>query len=296
MEQLDQTEMKQKKNSAHNVWRDDFISRQDPFVPPVLWNEDLYAEGKKYRIGYYVDDGWFTPIPAIQRAVLEAKSHLEAAGHTLVPFQPPSIPRIMRHFVRAVCVDGGAFLTKKLMNDLVDPSLYGQVVLLLVPLWLQRLLAYPAEYIFPRFANMMHSLALNTSELRETYAEIEEYRGDFVELMKERKLDALLCPPQVMTAPKHHIPARLFAACCYTAIFNLLDFGAGVVNVTKVTPEDNKKLMEEYPETDPWYRLAKDACKDCVGYPVNVQVAAPPYKEELVLRILRDIEIAVHPE
>ncbi|KIH64350.1 hypothetical protein ANCDUO_05339 [Ancylostoma duodenale] len=278
------------------VWRDDFISRQDPFVPPVLWNEDLYAEGKKYRIGYYVDDGWFTPIPAIQRAVLVAKSHLEAAGHTLVPFQPPSIPRTMRHFVRAVCVDGGTFLTKKLLNDIVDPSLYGQVVLLLVPLWLQRLLAYPAEYFFPRFANMMHSLALNTSELRETYAEIEDYRGDFVELMKEQKLDALLCPPQVMTAPKHHIPARLFAACCYTAIFNLLDFGAGVVNVTKVTPEDDWKLKEEYPETDPWYRLAKDACKDCVGYPVNVQVAAPPYKEEMVLRILRDIEIAVHPE
>ncbi|RCN38269.1 hypothetical protein ANCCAN_15830 [Ancylostoma caninum] len=71
---------------------------------------------------------------------------------------------------------------------------------------------------------------------------------------------------------------------------------SGVVNVTKVSPEDDRKLKEEYPETDPWYRLAKDACKDCVGYPVNVQVAAPPYKEELVLRILRDIEIAVHPE
>ncbi|VDM82668.1 unnamed protein product [Strongylus vulgaris] len=98
------------------VWRNDFISQQDPFVPPVLWNEDLYKKGRKYRIGYYIDDEWFTPIPAIQRAILEAKSHLETAGHVLVPFHLPSMSRIMRHFVRAVCVDGGAFLTRKLLS------------------------------------------------------------------------------------------------------------------------------------------------------------------------------------
>ncbi|KAK5983011.1 Fatty-acid amide hydrolase 1, partial [Trichostrongylus colubriformis] len=144
------------------VWRDDWMSIQDPYVPPVLWNEEQYKEGTTYRIGYYVDDGWFTPIPAIQRAVLEAKSHLEAAGHTLVPFHPPSIPRIMRHFVRAVCVDGGQFLTKKLFNDIIDPTLYAQVALFMIPLWLQRILSYPMKFIFPRLANMMQSMALNT--------------------------------------------------------------------------------------------------------------------------------------
>ncbi|ETN72703.1 hypothetical protein NECAME_18707 [Necator americanus] len=74
----------------------------------------MYREGAKYRVGYYVDDGWFTPAPAIQRAVLEAKTHLEAAGHIVVPFQPPDVPEMMRQFVRAVCVDGGSFVFNKL--------------------------------------------------------------------------------------------------------------------------------------------------------------------------------------
>ncbi|KAK6048811.1 hypothetical protein COOONC_13684 [Cooperia oncophora] len=44
--------------------------------------------------------------------------------------------------------------------------------------------------------------------------------------MMENHIDALLCPPQVLITPKHHIPAKLFSAVCYTALFNLLDFGA----------------------------------------------------------------------
>ncbi|VDO55748.1 unnamed protein product [Haemonchus placei] len=115
------------------MWRDDWASVQDPYIPPVLWNEEQYKGGSTYRIGYYVDDGWFTPVPAIQ----------------------------------------------------------------------------------------------------------------------------------VITAPKHNVPGKLFAACCYTAVFNLLDFAAGVVKVTETTAEDDQKLREEYPETDPWYRTAKEACKVC---------------------------------
>ncbi|VDM80065.1 unnamed protein product [Strongylus vulgaris] len=176
--------------------------------------------------------------------------------------------------------------------------------------------AYPLEYIAPRIANMIRAMTLKTSgkisqnekalenlgialkvelcflELRETYAEIERYRGVFVEQMMEDDLDALLCPPQVLITPKHDVPAKLFSAASYTAMFNLLDFGAGVVNVTKVNEEDEEKLRD-YPETDIWYRKAKEACKGALGFPVNVQVAAPPYREEIVLRLLRDIEIAV---
>lgn len=272
------------------VWSDYWTTEQDPYVPPVTWNEDMYREGQKYRVGYYVDDGWFTPAPAIQRAVLEAKAHLEAAGHVVVPFHPPRVPEMMCHYVRALCVDGGRFIFNKLYNDILDPSLYGQMAIMIVPVWMQRLLAYPADYFFPRLANMMRAMTNSTKEIRETYAEIEEYRDDFVGQMMEQNVDAILCPPQVLITPKHDVPSRLFSAVCYTAIFNLLDFGAGVVNVTKVNKSDEQKLIDEYPETDSWYKIAKEACMDTVGYPVNVQVAAPPYREELVLRLLKDIE------
>ena len=43
------------------------------------------------RIGYYDDDGYSKPIPAVQRAVQMTKEALERAGHELVPFKVPRV-------------------------------------------------------------------------------------------------------------------------------------------------------------------------------------------------------------
>ncbi|PAV85963.1 hypothetical protein WR25_26541 isoform B [Diploscapter pachys] len=242
------------------VWDDMYTHERDPYVPPVLWNEDLYKEGKKYRIGYYVDDGWFTPIPAIQRAVLEAKEHLERAGHTLVPFKPQNIPFMIRCFVRACCVDGGTFLRNKLMNDIMDPTIRNMVVSYMIPVWIQRLLAMILQNIYPRIANISRAMTYSTVELRETYADIESFRSKFTVQMLDDKIDALLCPPMVMAAPQHEYPTKIVGGFSYTGIFNLLDYGAGVVNVTKVTEEDERKMVD-YPESDPWYKMVKETTK-----------------------------------
>ncbi|KHJ99294.1 hypothetical protein OESDEN_00719, partial [Oesophagostomum dentatum] len=62
-----------------------------------------------------------------------------------------------------------------------------------------------------------------------------------------------------------------------------------VVPLTKVSEKDEEELRS-YPEIDPWDRLIKSDSKDCVGLPVGVQIAVPPYREELGLRLLKDIE------
>ena len=56
----------------------------------------MYKSSNRLRIGYYIDDGYQKPIPAVQRGVIVAKEALEAAGHILVPFQVPSVPDAMR--------------------------------------------------------------------------------------------------------------------------------------------------------------------------------------------------------
>lgn len=83
-------------------------------------------------------------------------------------------------------------------------------------------------------------------------------------------------PFQVMAAPQHEYPTKVVGGFSYTGIFNLLDYGAGiywslvikisfkqiigVVNVTKVTDEDDRKMVD-YPESDPWYKMVKETTK-----------------------------------
>ncbi|TMS38664.1 hypothetical protein L596_005338 [Steinernema carpocapsae] len=283
------------KSSAHYlkcVWSDNWMSRFDPYVPPVLWNEKEYTSTRKLKIGYYIDDGWFKPTPALQRAVLETKEHLERLGHTLVPFQPPDASRAYQLFIGAVCVDGGRWLMDKIFNDLPCDGYPQMLAMYRIPIVLQRVLAFGFDFIYPRFAQALRAMPITTSDLRKIYTEIKYYRHDFTNQMRGEGIEALICPVQVLPTVEHKVPMKLLSGVSYTGLYNLIDYAAGTVPVTKVTEVDEANLAE-YPATDPWYVIAKDAAKGSIGLPVGVQVVTPPFHEELCLRILGEIEDAV---
>ena len=41
------------------------------------------------QVGFFTTDHWFEPCSAVARAVREAVEGLQAAGHEVVPFEPP---------------------------------------------------------------------------------------------------------------------------------------------------------------------------------------------------------------
>ncbi|MFH4980720.1 hypothetical protein AB6A40_007429 [Gnathostoma spinigerum] len=274
-----------------HMWSKKYQYVKDPYSSPVDWDETQYSSRCKLRIGYYIDDGWFTPTPALQRAVLEAKVALEKCGHSLIEFRPSDVIQAFQNFSAAITVDGGEYLRRKLSKDLGGCDERSLTVWILrLPVWAKRIVAFLIEPIYPRIAIQLRAIPSTISELRSVYEQIENYRHKFVQKMHDEHIDAILCPIQVIPAPTHDVPAKLSAAGSYCSLFNILDFAAGTVNVTRVSEQDERHLNEEYPTSDPWYILAKKAAMDSVGLPVGVQVAAPPFKEETVLRVLKDIE------
>jgi len=95
-----------------------------------------------------------------------------------------------------------------------------------------------------------------------------------------------------MPAVAHHIPMKVVGCISYTALYNLLDYAAGVVRVTHVSADDDAKLINEYPSDDPWYRMVRGACRSSVGLPIGVQCVAPTMQEEMCLRLMKEVEIA----
>ena len=76
--------------------------------------------------------------------------------------------------------------------------------------------------------------------------------------MKNFELDCIICPPQVAAAYKHADAVQLPSSVSYTALYNMLDYAAGVVPVTTVSEEDVEETAKKYPESDIWYKIVKD--------------------------------------
>ena len=89
-----------------------------------------------------------------------------------------------------------------------------------IPIFVQRLLAMVLDFVYPRIAQALRAMPMSTSNLRQIYEEIGDYREAFAKSLAKSGLDALICPVQVCPAMRHDDPMELFATVSYTGRFN----------------------------------------------------------------------------
>jgi amidase len=84
---------------------------EDPFVPPVpLRRHDTAGAAgvAGLRIGWYIEDGVASPVPAVRDAVRLAATALADAGARVEQTTPPDVGAATEIFFRATAADGGA--------------------------------------------------------------------------------------------------------------------------------------------------------------------------------------------
>ncbi|XP_068095694.1 vitamin D3 hydroxylase-associated protein-like isoform X2 [Hyperolius riggenbachi] len=271
----------------------DDLFQLDPTIPPVPFKDEIYKSTKRLTIGFYDTDGYFLPHPSMRRAVQETKALLEEAGHKLVPFSPPRIEYALNELcIRGFFADGGKTLSEKFNVDIVDPHLKQQLFLWKAPAILKKIVAFFLRPVYPRIANHVeaHSGTSSVKGLWKHYTAVKEYRNEFVSEWRKLGMDALLCP---MLGPAFNIghPGKLFAGFSFTMLFNILNFPAGVLPVTNVTPEDEEELKHYKGYfNDPWDQEVIKGMEGGVGLPVAVQCVALQWQEEQCLRLMKEVE------
>uniref|UniRef100_A0A8C4JS31 Fatty-acid amide hydrolase 1 n=1 Tax=Dromaius novaehollandiae TaxID=8790 RepID=A0A8C4JS31_DRONO len=245
----------------------------DPTVPPIPFNmEVVFSSPAPLRIGFYSLDSYFLLPPCVTRAVHETRLLLEEAGHTMIPFVPPSVDYAMNSlFVKGLFAD-----TLPGLSDVV-----GLVCTSLHPshhLWIWQSTTSPRErrrLVHPGVHNNILTLSGQV------------YRWEFITRWKNLDLDVVLCP--VLG------PAFTLDGLSSTMLYNILNFPAGVVPVTMVTEADEEQLQlySRYLD-EPWDKKLRKAVEGAVGLPVAVQCVALPWQEELCLRNLSPSSFAFH--
>nr|XP_014342447.1 PREDICTED: fatty-acid amide hydrolase 1 [Latimeria chalumnae] len=215
-------------------------------------------------------------------------------GGWLVHFPPPRMGYCLFELIlKGVSADGGLTLLRNFKGDFMDPSLKTQLFPYMIPRALRSILSFILKPVSRRVADgfRVTNGMKSVGELWEHHHEVEIYCKNFISEWKKLNLDVLLCP---CLTPAFTIgyPGKLIAAASYTALYNLLDFPAGIVPVTTVTQRDEEELKGHRGYfNDMLDSTLREAVEGGVGLPVSVQCVALPWQDELCLRFMREVEV-----
>ncbi|MDW8245426.1 MAG: amidase family protein [Sandaracinaceae bacterium] len=260
----------------------------DPESPPLPIPDPRKLDIRGLRIGVYEDDGFITPSAPCKRAVWLAARYLEEGGASVVPYVPPFAEEHFYLFVSAITADGLLAIERGLGREPPIAPIALNRRLNHFPRWARVVFAEVLE-IFgeKRIARLFQSIGKRNVD---AYWELARRRLEMqraeLDAWNALSLDALICPATVTPAPPHGSTSDFGPAAVYTARYNLLNFPAGVIGITRVLPHETERPERK----DRIDRRAQAIQQGSAGLPVGVQVVARPFREEVVLAIMMHIE------
>ena len=265
----------------------------DPAVPPWAIGDPGAVDLRGLRVGVTLDDGYLTPNAALQRAVKLAASALEAAGATLVPYQPPG-PDMLFTWLAGISSDGGTTLRNMLAGEEPARQLLPSVKSALLPAPVRLILAKIMDARGEeRLARTLRSLGQKSIAdlwaLTNTRTVLRRQEHD---AWATQGLDLVLCPPHTMPAMPLGTSGDLTMALSYAFRYVMLNYPAGVAPVTRVLEHETERANPK----DTVEKRCADAERHADGMPVGVQVVAAPYREDRVLAAMAVIEDACAQE
>ena len=290
----------------------------DYTVHPIPWRDSDYTtlaspsseeKTKPLRIGLMLSDGVAPPSPAIARAINLSASALSKAGHTVIDVPVQKLPQSatpaygLQVASMLLCADGGkTYRSFFRTGESTDPGAAQLSFYAAIPKPIRYLYYLYVRYVRrdPLWASLLrHFGPLSAFQQWKWVAKREAFRATWFEWWSkpQQAFDFILCPVNATPALPHGAMHDAVSSCGYTFLWNLLDYTAGVVPVTKVDPVKDALNEGWTPENG----VDKGAMKhydadQMAGLPCAVQVVGRRLQEEKVLAFMKVLEDALRDE
>jgi fatty acid amide hydrolase len=264
-------------------------SRFDPNVPPLAIADPQAVGLEGLRVGFYEDDGFFAPSAPVRRALRQAAGVLEAAGATLVPYEPALTQAMVLLYFATLSSDGLVTAKSQLDGEpIIEPlSLTWRLASLPeaarralargLRLMRQERLAAVVEVTHKKGVDALWRLTAERSELQLCEREAWDRLG----------IDAVLCPAHPTPPVPIGMAKDFTLSFCHAARYNVLNLPAGVVPVTRVRADETGGEPKGGDRLD---KRAAQVVARSAGLPLGVQLVARPWREDVVLRLMLAIE------
>ncbi|HEY8562980.1 MAG TPA: amidase family protein [Pyrinomonadaceae bacterium] len=242
----------------------------------------------RLKIGYYLSDGIFEPMAAVKRGVLEAVEKLKSRGAEVTEFSPPNPALAEEIFLRILTTDDAALFTQVLEGEKPMPQLRNMFMLAQASPFKRRALQRAARLFGQKSVTRLipYFGGRGAENLREWAKRQAQYRAEFLAAMDAANLDAILSPVCALPAFLHDSVDKVGLGGTYTLLYNVLGFPAGVARISKVRKEEAVARKSSFDLLE--FTAAKTE-RRAEGLPLSVQIAARPWREDVVLALIEEL-------
>ncbi|CAD8053035.1 unnamed protein product [Paramecium primaurelia] len=271
-------------------------SIQDPYWQPQDLDFTQNANKEKLKIGYIEQFNDLLPPNCMKRAVKEACQALISKGHEIVQI---NLEKELEHelavaFPRLVAAEGGF---KSFEDNLQGEKIIEEYELMergtKIPIFLQTYILAPLLKLFGQktlYVMSKQTHGLDVYQFLVNSGKQKRMNFQFLQYLKLNQIDAVIVPGFGCPAVKHGASKVLPLAALYTWIWNTVDVPAGSMPITRVQEGDDLKIQGKERTIDLVYIMMNQNMQNAQGLPVNVQVISYPNHEEMVLRVMKEIE------
>ncbi|KIL55704.1 hypothetical protein M378DRAFT_17703 [Amanita muscaria Koide BX008] len=274
----------------------------DHFCLPIPWRTVNLSE--KLKWGVMWEDGIVAPSPACERALRTVVDVLKKHDHHVVDIQPPSPLEGLSIASQLLLADGGITVSRPFrFGESNDPGMAAGFRALSLPRFLKRIWVWWLRYIKrdTTYATLVEGWYPKTiPELMALTVKREDYRARWYQYLKDEQIDFVLCVPNPLPAQRHKQIKDGWKSCNYTFLFNLLDYTAGVMPITRVNATVDAFRVGSSPHSILGSHKPRNAIEasqqkvydatDMHGLPVGVQVVGQKMEEEKVLEGMKLIQ------
>ena len=262
---------------------------------PLPWRADASVPPKP-KVGVLKMDEFIPLTKAQGRALDMAVDALRKQGSEIVPFKLPEHPSVYNDVeFKLNAADGMYQLTRYLLPGEHTEWIAAQIQnYLWWPRWLRKTWEWALR--FCGYGEKAHMLSLCDNYSVLSYYDVVHKRNtlrkSFREAWKRAEIDFLITAPHPSPAVPNNNP-EILTTILYTTLFNLLDYPAGIVPVSRVAADLD---AEDYPSFSGETQIIHDLydAKKMAGLPTAVQVAGMRYRDEETLAAMAFTEDALH--
>ncbi|KAK9479051.1 amidase signature domain-containing protein [Lipomyces japonicus] len=263
----------------------------DYTVHPIPWREVTLPS--RMKVGVIYDDGIITPSPACARALQLTIDALKKQGHEIVEFSPPSPLEGLRIATQLIVADAGDMALSQIGAwEPYDKGVTWLFRVARLPRIIKKIYAWWYENVKGDHVTAFLLRDWNRKTMIEHMGLVwdrEGYKSQYFRAWKDSGIDFLVTVPNATPALPHDGMYNAYGNVGYSTMFNLADYSAGVMPVTKVDKELDK-LPESF-DVSKLNAIARSTYKNydpekMHGLPVGVQIVGRRLEEEKVLKIM----------